>query len=190
MPTPIPGLHPGYEMRCEPGRRPITEAAGVQVPGRARRPTCDHTRYSARRTRVDGPKAISFQARSQIMIEPATFQARATPVVQGIKVRHFRQIVLWPLQLMPLREDVQIQRHWDYIARPEPANPWHEVMDEFTGDPCAFQERHYAEFVNFLPHVQRVLYGEGKGVTDRAHARACESPIRVFRRSDVQGVRI
>ena len=26
-------------------------------------------------------------------------------------VRHFRQIVLWPLQLMPLRESAQIQRH-------------------------------------------------------------------------------
>jgi hypothetical protein len=45
--------------------------------------------------------------------------------------------------------------------------------------------------------VQRVLYGEGKGVTDRANAPASESPIRVFRgpvpagypgRRDRQGV--
>ena len=124
------------------------------------------------------------------MTDSATFQSRDTLVVSGITVRHFRQIVLWPLQLIPLRDDVQIHRHWDFLAQLGPSNPWHEVRDEFTGNPCDFQERHYAEFVNFLPHVQRVLYGEGKGVTDRANAPACESPIRVFRRSDVQGVRI
>jgi hypothetical protein len=124
------------------------------------------------------------------MTDSATFKSRDTLVVSGITVRHFRQIVLWPLQLIPLRDDVQIHRHWDFLAQLGPSNPWHEVRDEFTGNPCDFQERHYAEFVNFLPHVQRMLYGEGKGVTDRAYAPACESPIRVFRRSDVQGVRI
>jgi len=102
----------------------------------------------------------------------------------------FRQILLWPLQLMPLVEGVQIHRHWEFVAEPGAANPWREVLDEFTGDPHEFQERHYAEFVNFLPYVQRVLYGTGKGVADLAHGPAVESPIRVFRRSDVQGARI
>jgi hypothetical protein len=98
-------------------------------------------------------------------------------------VRHFRQILLWPLQLMPLREDLQIHRHWEYLAA-APDNPWHEVVDEF-GDPAAFQERHYAEFVNFLPYVQRVFYGEGRGEQG-----TCGSLIRVYRRDDVKGVRI
>jgi hypothetical protein len=105
------------------------------------------------------------------------------PSVQTNKVRHYRQILLWPLQLVPLREDLQIHRHWEYLAA-APDNPWHEVVDEF-GDPAAFQERHYAEFVNFLPYVQRVLYGEG-----RAAQGACGSLIRVYRRDDVKGVRI
>lgn len=112
-----------------------------------------------------------------------TRQAADRPPAQANEVRHFRQILLWPLQLMPLREDVQIHRYWEHLAA-EPDHPWHEVVDEF-GDPAAFQERHYAEFVNFLPYVQRVFYGEGKG----AHG-ASESLIRVYRRDDVKGVRI
>jgi hypothetical protein len=106
-----------------------------------------------------------------------------------VKVRHFRQILLWPLQLMPLVKDVQIHRHWELIADGAPGNPWREVADEFMCDPQDFQERHYAEFVNFLPYVQRVLYGTGKGITDAAGPDA-ESSLRVLRRSDVHGVRI
>jgi CorA-like Mg2+ transporter protein len=98
-------------------------------------------------------------------------------------VRHFRQIVLWPLQLMPLRESAQIQQHWDTLG---PDCAWREVKDEFTGDPAQFQVRHYSEFVTFLPHVQRFLYGEGA-----ARGRAgTDSPIRVFRRTDIARVRL
>jgi hypothetical protein len=107
-----------------------------------------------------------------------------------VEVRRFRQILLWPLQLMSLHEDVQIHRHWEFIASEAPDNPWREVADEFTGNPQDFQERHYAEFVNFLPYVQRVLYGSGKGITDAQHGRAGESSLRVFRRGDVQSARI
>src|SRR5262249_55118932 len=78
-------------------------------------------------------------------------------------VRHLRQILLWPLQLMPIREGTPIQKHWELLQTQENGNPWREVVDEFTGDPCMFQERHYSEFVTFLPYVQRFLYGEGKG---------------------------
>jgi hypothetical protein len=105
---------------------------------------------------------------------------------RSTKVRRFREILFWPLQLMPLREDEQIHRHWEILTQPAPDNPWREVEDEFTGDHTAFQERHYSEFVQFLPYVQRVLYGEARGT----HGRSLESPIRVFRRYDVQGVRI
>jgi hypothetical protein len=102
-------------------------------------------------------------------------------------VGHFRQILLWPLQLMPIREGAQIQKHWELLERPDADNPWCELADEFTGDPNLFQERHYSEFVTFLPYVQRFLYGEGKGSSPDI---AQESSLRVFRRSDVAKVRI
>jgi len=108
----------------------------------------------------------------------------AEPAVQRT-VRHFRQILVWPLQLMPLHEDEQIQNHWEVLHRGGPDNPWREVVDEFCS-PEQFQERHYNEFVAFLPYAQRLLYGEGKGCGTPAG----ESPIRVFRRSDVTQLRV
>src|SRR5206468_875262 len=93
-------------------------------------------------------------------------------------VRHFRQIVLWPLQLAPIRDGAQIQEHWEVLEHAGPDNPWSEVRDEFGGGPAGFHERHYSEFVTFLPYVRRFLYGDAKG----RGATACESPIRVFRR--------
>ncbi|HEX6828575.1 MAG TPA: hypothetical protein VF104_06310, partial [Burkholderiales bacterium] len=77
-------------------------------------------------------------------------------------VRHFRQVLLWPLQLMPLADGAQVQRHWEHLERASGENPWAEVLDEFA-DPSQFQERHYIEFVTFLPYVQRFLYGESGG---------------------------
>ena len=44
------------------------------------------------------------------------------------------------------------------------------MADEFTDDPKDFSERHYKEFVTFLPYVQRFLYGEGP---ERRRQRAC-----------------
>jgi hypothetical protein len=46
-------------------------------------------------------------------------------------VKHFRQILLWPLQLMPLRAGVQIHKHWELLEQPGPDNSWHPVVDEF-----------------------------------------------------------
>ncbi len=100
-------------------------------------------------------------------------------------IRHFRQILVWPLQLMPLREGTQIQNHWEILQRPGADNPWQEVQDEFAS-PAEFQERHYNEFVAFLPFAQRMLYGEGKGCGSASG----ESPIRVFRRRDVAKLRV
>jgi hypothetical protein len=91
-------------------------------------------------------------------------------------VAHFRQILLWPVELMPLRSHEQIQKHWDVLERTSATHPWREVEDEFTPDADLFQERHYSEFVTFLPYVQRFLYGE-----DRAQGARGESPIRVYR---------
>jgi len=101
------------------------------------------------------------------------------------RVRELRQILVWPLQLMPLREGQQIQNHWEILQHGGLDNPWEEMQDAFA-DPADFQERYYHEFVAFLPYVQRMLYGEGKGCGTVAG----ESPIRVFRRSDVARLRV
>ena len=102
-------------------------------------------------------------------------------------VRHFRQILLWPLQLAPIRGGAQIEEHWNVLEREGAGNPWGEVRDQFNCDPGQFQQRHYSEFVTFLPYVRRFLYGDAKGRGTRS---ASESPIRVFRRTDVAKVRV
>src|SRR5262245_29751525 len=101
-------------------------------------------------------------------------------------VTQFREILLWPVQLMPLKEGLQIHHHWE-LLKGSGDGPWEELLDEFVADPCQFQERHYREFVTFLPHVQRFLYGEeSKG----GAAEYRESPIRVYRRKDVSEARV
>lgn len=100
-------------------------------------------------------------------------------------VKHFRQILVWPLQLMPIREGSQIQKHWEALTPSTADNPWHEIAEEIAGDPDQFENRHYAEFVTFLPPVQRFLFGEAQNQPCRG-----ESPIRVFRRNDIKAVRL
>ncbi|HPT49704.1 MAG TPA: CorA family divalent cation transporter [Accumulibacter sp.] len=112
----------------------------------------------------------------------------ATSETPEPRVRHFRQILLWPLQLMPLPPDCPVDNHYQLLQQAGPDNPWRELVDEFSGTPGEFQERHYSEFVTFLPYVQRFLYGEGGG-GDHASATG-ESPIRVFRRHDLAKVRM
>lgn len=103
-------------------------------------------------------------------------------------VRHFRQTVLWPLQLMPVRPGSQVQRHWEVLDNLRERSPWRELADEFCEDPGQFQERHYREFVTFLPYVQRFLYGSSVGQEASRHDG--EASIRVYRRSDVCFVRL
>jgi hypothetical protein len=100
------------------------------------------------------------------------------------RVVQFRQILLWPVQLVPHAQGEQVQRHWELLERTS-GGRWTEVADEFTDDPQDFSERHYKEFVTFLPYVQRFLYGEGaRGGADALR------PLRVFRRGDVARARI
>jgi CorA-like Mg2+ transporter protein len=108
------------------------------------------------------------------------------------RVRHFRQILVWPLQLAPLPPGTALRTHWSAMRVAVDDHPWREVADEFDVDPARFQERHYSEFVTFLPYVRRFLYGEGKPAprVDTAEAHANESPIRVFRRTDIAQVRV
>src|SRR6218665_3962583 len=115
---------------------------------------------------------------------PMTPSESATGTEDPTRVRHFRQILLWPLRLMPLRGQSGT-RPWELLA----GSAWHEEVDEYTGDTCRFHERHYNEFVTFLPYVQRFLYGEGRHARN-AHESAHGSPMRVFRRHDIAAVRL
>ena len=102
-------------------------------------------------------------------------------------VRHFRQILIWPLQLMPIREGSQIQEPWDILQQSKGAHAWRELEEDFGCEPEQFQARHYSEFVTFLPYVRRFLYGEGKG---RGGTVGAESPVKIFRRDDIAKVRM
>lgn len=106
---------------------------------------------------------------------------------QEKRVQHLRQILVWPVYLLPLGEDVEATDHWARITGETGASPWREIDDEF-GDPGEFQARHYNEFVTFLPPVQRFLYGQGLGRGVRNVYG--ESPIRILRRNDIAKVRI
>jgi hypothetical protein len=107
-------------------------------------------------------------------------------------VRHFRQALLWPLRLMPAA-DAKPAHHgpWHVLREMGDASPWREEVDEYTGDSSRFHERHYNEFVSFLPYVQRFLYGEGRarGATDSTGGDG-DSPMRIFRRHDIAAVRV
>lgn len=105
---------------------------------------------------------------------------------QDIMARQFREILIWPVQLMPLPGGAPIQNHWEKLGGDD--CPWAELDDEFTQESCDFKERHYVEFVAFMPHVQRFLYGEG--TTDGKRTGYGASPIKVFRRRDVARVRV
>jgi hypothetical protein len=100
-------------------------------------------------------------------------------------VRQFRQVLLWPLRLMPVAGISKAP--WEILRDCGQGSPWREVVDEYAGGAGGFHERHYNEFVTFLPYVQRFLYGEG-----RAHRQAggAGAPMRVFRRHDVAQVRL
>ncbi len=106
------------------------------------------------------------------------------------RVQHFRQILVWPLQLMPIREGSQIQKHWELLEQHvgTAANPWRPLSQAFPDDPAQFSEQQYHEFITFLPYVQRFLYGESRRAGQQCDTG--ESPLRLFRRDDVASVRI
>ena len=97
------------------------------------------------------------------------------------QVRVFRQVLLWPLQLVPL-DGPGHARPWERLGD---GGPWREVVDEIVGGQ-QLHERHYSEFVTFLPYVQRFLYGEARRGRDAADDAVHHgSPMRVFRRHDI-----
>ena len=74
-------------------------------------------------------------------------------------VRHFREVLFWPVQLMPLADGGNAP-HWELLAQGDEGNPWRRLKDRFQAGELDFEERHYKEFVAFLPYVQRFIYGE------------------------------
>lgn len=102
-------------------------------------------------------------------------------------VGHFRQIVLWPIQLFCENSEA-VGRHDSLLEKLQPHGLWSLVEDEFGEQGGEFHERHYREFVSFLPHVQRFLYGDAPGPLRQL--RDGEAPLRVYRRRDVRQVRI
>ena len=107
-----------------------------------------------------------------------------TPAVAHVE--HFRQVLLWPLRLVQTPAIGRAQRHpWQVLKDMGAASPWREVVDEYTGAASQFHERHYSEFVTFLPYVQRFLYGEGRDA-GRPGQPTTDSPMQVFRRHDIR----
>ena len=84
----------------------------------------------------------------------------SVPSTQPPHVQRLHQILLWPLRLMPVGDEPGAPRRPWELLRADPGGLWREVVDEYTGGPENFHERHYQEFVTFLPYVQRFLYGE------------------------------
>ena len=122
----------------------------------------------------------------------AKAKALDTQEPRAITVRHLRQALLWPLRLIaPEGNDDAAQRRapWQRLRELCGASPWREHFDEYNGGAGGFQERHYNEFVSFLPYVQRFLYGEGRAQRGGGDA-ISGSPMRVFRRRDIAAVRV
>ncbi|MBI5718148.1 MAG: hypothetical protein HZC37_10735 [Burkholderiales bacterium] len=111
-------------------------------------------------------------------------------------VQQLRQALLWPLRLMQapgagVTDDAQASRApWQVLRDLGERSPWREQFDEYTGDTEGFHERHYNEFVAFLPYVQRFLYGHGRAQRGHDDAGAAGSPMRIFRRTDIAAARV
>jgi hypothetical protein len=130
-----------------------------------------------------------------LITETSDAVAGAAAVLDGAgalpAVRHLRQTLLWPLRLMPTAQPRHAHRGpWQVLRELGDASPWREEIDEYNGDSDHFHERHYNEFVSFLPYVQRFLYGDGRRGRQAGTDGGSESPMRVFRRHDVAAVRV
>ena len=103
-------------------------------------------------------------------VDPASSATPESSADTPVLVREFREILLWPLRLMHVHSATgKNQRPWELLDAMGDDSPWREEVDEYTGESARFHERHYNEFVSFLPYVQRFLYGEGR--KHRGHRR-------------------
>jgi hypothetical protein len=107
---------------------------------------------------------------------------------EPVRVERLHQSLLWPLRLLRSGAAQRLRRPWEALQA-LPGHPWREQADEYTGQADAFHERHYQEFLTFLPYVQRVLFGEGRRPGQAADSLG-ESGMKTFRRTDVAAVRV
>ncbi len=107
-------------------------------------------------------------------------------------VKQFRQILVWPLQLDSTGRD-RYHRHWE-VLESLPDHPWRLHDNEMGTTDSHFQERHYREFVAFLPYVQRFVYGyrskQRNGEERGQGQRQRHLSLRIYRRRDIAAVRI
>src|SRR5258706_10389368 len=125
-----------------------------------------------------------------MLLNPASSDVAERQARGATAVRHLRQVLLWPLRLLPQeRGNGEPRPPWQLLSEMGERSPWREVVDEYTGERDRFHERHYNEFISFLPVVQRFLYGEGRSRRDSDDEHG-PSPMRGFRRRDIAGLRV
>lgn len=107
--------------------------------------------------------------------EPAAAEA-APPMVQA-----FRQILLYPLQLTRRPGQSPSSANWARLLVQDCV--WQESTADPAASSSAHRERHYTEFVAFMPDVQRFLYGEGSGAVGLAGV--IPPALRIFQRRDI-----
>ncbi|HSQ06736.1 MAG TPA: hypothetical protein VLM84_03425, partial [Chromatiaceae bacterium] len=56
-------------------------------------------------------------------------------------VRHFRQSLLWPLQMMAPPDLDRARHHWQRLVRADLGGVWLRVEDEIPADASDFKER-------------------------------------------------
>ena len=125
-------------------------------------------------------------------MQPAASTDNVRSPASEIIARHLRQVLLWPLRLIPDSHGADTAKYhapWQRLREMGDASPWREHVDEYNGEQGGFKERHYNEFVTFLPYVQRFLYGEGRAGQHSGDG-VSGSPMRVFRRRDITAVRV
>jgi hypothetical protein len=170
-------------LRCQPQRQRQCRQLQAQQQGQregvqAHVPQYRHARpLPEPRTLTLGFLAIGRRPRA------GQHGAMSSPTVERL-----HQVLLWPLRLLRGGEARELRRPWEWLLR-QPDNPWREVADEYTGDAEAFHERHYQEFLTFLPYVQRVLFGEGRS-RHQPDDGLGDSGMKTLRRHDVASVEL
>ena len=101
-------------------------------------------------------------------------------------VNHFREFVLWPLHVAPLRAGKGAEDCGVLFECAIGEGPWRR-LDIFAAD-SEFHERHYREFISFLPPAQRFLYGEAPAPAKPL--KPGDVPMKIFGRDDIKQVRI
>ncbi|MFI4940251.1 MAG: hypothetical protein ACHP7O_07920, partial [Burkholderiales bacterium] len=103
---------------------------------------------------------------------------------EGPIVRHFSEILLWPLQLGVAGTKDRSGVFDDAVRLLESDSSWKPLDDRYfrADNPRddKIRESRYAEFVYFHPFVQRFLYGTKPEETN--------SPMRIFERKDVTAI--